>query len=357
MSDIAERLDLSTVSVSKALRDHSDIAEATRARVKEMAREMGYVPNLVARSLSSKQSNTLGVVVPKVAHTFFASALDGIHEVAAARGYEIILAVSRENADTERRHLETLLSMRVDGLLVSASQGTPARSPYALAKNMGVPLVFFDRAVEPFADEFGFGRVTVDDRGGARAAVAHVLTQGRRRVAHLAGYAHVGIGRERRAGYEEALRAAGVPVKKEWIVEGGFSERYGYEGMKKIIAQSGQAEDERPDALFAATFPVGLGALDALREVAPGLLERVQMITFGNHQLNRHLARPFVCVRQREKVLGRRAAAMLLDEIAASASKDGAPEKPRHVVLPTRLVRLGDYTEVPAYLRAGASEA
>ena len=123
--DIAERLNITKVSVSKALRDHPDISRQTRELVKKTAAEMGYSPNLLARSLSSQKTNTLGVVVPKIAHTFFATAIDAIQEEATRLGYGIVLAVSNEQSDLERQHIERLLAMRVDGLLISVSQEEP----------------------------------------------------------------------------------------------------------------------------------------------------------------------------------------------------------------------------------------
>lgn len=340
LSDIAARLDLSTVSISKALRDHPDISEETKKRIKQTAKEMGYVPNLVARSLSSQTSKTLGVVVPKIAHSFFSAVLDGVHECADEHGYEIVLTVSREDAQVERRHIETLLSMQVDGILVSTSQDTPDRTVYERVREMGVPLVFFDRPVEGL----GFSTVTVDDRGGARNAVEYAIRQGHRRIVHLAGYSYVSIGQERRAGYEEALQEHGITPPPSWIVEGGFSEQYGYHGLKKILT-----DGIVPDAVFAVTFPVGLGAVDALREGEASLLEEVQVMAFGNQELNRYLEHAFINVHQPERELGRRAASLLLEEIAHADGRE-----PQHIVLPTHLVTPEDNQVIP-YLQETTS--
>lgn len=328
LSDIAARLDLSTVSISKALRDHPDIAEETKKLIKKTAKEMGYMPNRLARSLSSQKTKTLGVVIPKIAHSFFSTALGGIYECASEHGYEILLTVSQENAQLERQQLETLLSMQVDGILVSTSQEASDQSVYERIREMNVPLVFFDRPVE----ELGFSTVTVDDEGGARSAVEYAIRQGYRQIVHLAGYSHISIGQKRRAGYEQALEAQGITPRSSWVVEGGFSEEYGYCGFKEVWEQG-----IMPDAVFAVTFPVGLGAVDAMREEAHALLGKVPIITFGNQNLNRHLEHPFINVYQPTHELGHRAAALLLDEISATDGRG-----PQHVVLPTQLVTLED---------------
>lgn len=337
LSDIAARLDLSTVSISKALRDHPDMAEETKKLIKETAKEMGYMPNRLARSLSSQKSRTLGVVVPKIAHTFFSTALGGIYECASERGYEILLTVSQESAQLESQQLETLLSMQVDGILVSTSQEDPDRSVYERIWEMNVPLVFFDRPVEGL----GFSTVTVDDEGGARAAIEYVIEQGHQRIAHLAGYSHVSIGQKRRAGYEQALEAHGITPQPSWVVEGGFSEEHGYFGCKKILEQG-----VMPDAVLAVSFPVGLGAIDAMREKAPSLLGKVPIIAFGNQNLNRYLKHPFINVYQPTHELGRRATTLLLDEIDAADGRE-----PQHIVLPTHLVTPEDIEDSIPYLQ------
>lgn len=324
LSDIAECLNITKVGVSKALRDHPDISAETRELVKRTAAEMGYMPNLLARSLSSKRSHTLGVVVPKIAHTFFSSVIEAIQEEATKEGYGIVLAVSNETAALERQHIERLLAMRVDGLLVSVSKEYPDLNVYERVRDMNVPLVFFDRHIE----DLGFSSVTVDDWGGAFRAVEYMIAQGSTRVAHVAGTSKVGIGQKRRAGYEAALRKHGLPLREHWIVEGGFDEWHGYDAYVQIL-RSGDV----PDAIFAVTFPVSLGVRGALREHRPDLLENTQITSFGMGGPNEFYVAPYACIRQRTGEMGRRAVRILLDEIEREVAVP-----PQHLVLTTDLV-------------------
>ena len=325
--DIAQRLDLTKVSVSKALRDHPDISRETRALVKKTAAEMGYSPNLVARSLISRRSHTLGVVVPKIAHTFFASLIEAVQAEATVRGYGIVLAVSNERAALERQHIERLLAMRVDGLLVSVSQEAPDLEIFEQVRQMRVPLVFFDRRVAGLP----FSSVTVDDRGGARRAVAHLIAQGYRHIAHVGGSPLTEIGRARRAGYEEALATHGLPIFEPWIVEGGFDERHGYEAGRQILA-SGRL----PDVIFAVTYPASLGVHAALAEQEPSLVGRVQIASFGAGGINERYTHPHYSVRQPTDEMGRCALRLLLQAVEAP---DEAPElPPQHVVLDTEIL-------------------
>ena len=326
--DIAERLNITKVSVSKALRDHPDISRETRALVKKTAAEMGYSPNLVARSLSSRKSNVIGVVVPKIAHTFFSSVIDAVQERATELGYGILLAVSNERSELESGAIERLLAMRVDGLLVSVSQQEPDLAIYEKVLEMRVPLVFFDRALE----DMPFSSVTVDDRGGARMAVESLVGRGCRNIAHIAGSLSTQIGRERLAGYEEALAAAGITPDPDLIADGGFDERHGYAACQKILATG-----KRPDSLFCVSFPVGLGARAALAEKDPDLLHELQIVAFGDGGLGDFYTYPHYCVRQPVRELGRRAVTLLMEEIEADQTGDGA-DTPRHEVLETSLV-------------------
>jgi len=340
LSDIAERMGLTKVSISKALRDHPDISSETKKRVKELAQKMGYAPNRLARSLTTDKTSTLGVVVPKIAHNFFADALAGINDVAFTNEYEIVLCVSEENADIEAQHLRTLLSMQVDGLLVSVSEETTDPEMFTTVQRQGMPLVFFDRVL----DEAGSSTVTVDDEGGAYQVVEHAVRHGRRGIAHIGGFSHVDIGAKRRQGYERGLRNHDIPVRDEWIVEGGFDELHGHQGFEQLL----EAET-LPEAIFAVTFPVALGVTDAMRRIDPALQDEIQIYSFGQHELNRFFSHPHISVYQPARELGKQAIAILLEEI------ENPDQAPQHVELATQIIDSTDGAK-PPYLNGAAPE-
>lgn len=328
--DIAEKLNLSKVSVSKALRDHPDISKDTRELIKKTAAEMGYVPNLLARSLSSQRTRMVGVVVPKVAHVFFASVLDGIIDHAASEGYEVVVTISQEQGELEQKHIETLLSMHVDGMLVSVSEDAVEHSIYDRVRKLGVPLVFFDRS----PDGLGFSTVRVDDEGGAYAGVSRLIEEGATVIAHLAGFGHTSIGRARRKGYERALRERGIEPREEWVVEGGFGEQYGYDGFRELYARG-----VRPDAVFSATFPVTMGMVMAMREIDPSLERSIKMLTFDTGGMQRLAAFPYYCIRQDATQLGERAIGELLRII------DDDNAESREIILPTEVFGPGELAD------------
>lgn len=313
------------MSVSKALRGHADMAPETVERVKRVAAEMGYVPNHFARSLQAQGgSKLLGVVVPKIRHAFFAESLGAIQEAAAEQGYEILFGVSQEQPSVERRHVETFVSMRVEGLLVSVSERRDELlSDYRWLAPRGVPLVYFDRAP---CDLQSFEAVTMDDRGGAHDAVLAAAALGRTRIAHLAGYDAINIGRERRAGYEAGMRAAGLSINPDWVITGGLAEADGYQAFERLWSQA-----ERPDAIFCASFPLAVGVADAMRALAPEAIGKVLLMFFGVAEMARFFPEPYICVVQPAAAMGRVAVDRILHLIQDR-------EMERHPPLPVHLM-------------------
>ena len=209
LDDIAQRVKVSRVTVSKALRGHPDISDRTARMVRKVAEELGYRPNIIARSLSARRSNMIGLVVPKIAHFFFGSVIEGIYNAAFSNNYETILTVSQENPERERRHLQTLVSMRVDGIIISVSQGTRDQEIFQWIRKLGVPLLFVDR--QPMPAPEGFSSVLVDDKGGTFRAIEHAISVGYKKIACIGGDTHINIGKERTAGFEAAMKAHGLP--------------------------------------------------------------------------------------------------------------------------------------------------
>lgn len=332
LKDIAKRLDLTKVSVSKALRDHPDISEETRKKVKKMANKMGYRPNLVARSLTSKKTNIIGVIVPKIAHTFFSAVIQGIYQAALQTDYEVILGISMEDAELEKKHVESMLDMRVEGLLVSISEKTKDMTSFENVRKMGVDLVFYDRGY--ISDEFTY--IKVEDREGARKGVRHMINQGYKDIAHLSGKLetenrkdrNIGkIGQERFLGYCDALKEANFEINENAIVEGAYGEEDGYKGFGQLLKQYG-----KPEALFCVTYPVGVGALRSMLDhgIDPG---DIPILSFGSSEFNQYLSHPFICIEQPSFELGQSAYKRLLAEINSEGKI-----KPELITLPIDVI-------------------
>ena len=327
LDDIAKRLNLSTVTVSKALRNHPDISVSTTKLIKSIAEEMGYTPNIMARNLSARNSNTIGVVVPKIAHFFFGSIIEHIYDLAFENNYEIILTVSQENAEREKRHIQTLLAMKVDGIIISITQETHDYSIFETVKRRGVPIIFIDRV--PKLE--GYNTVRVDDYGGAFKAIEHAIMLGYTKIGHFGGYPEINIGRERMNGFKDAMKKHNIPINPDWVLEGGFGENYGYEAFMKLYQQK-----NLPDMILTVTYPVALGVYMAANEVGLKIPDDIDLICFGNAKIQNFLSPPLSCVDQPTSLLSKNAMDMILARI-----KNKEDFSPNQVVIDTDLILRG----------------
>lgn len=326
LEDIAKRIKVSQVTVSKALRGHPDISEAMKQRVVKVAHELGYSPNIMARNLSARRSNMLGLVVPKIAHYFFASVIEGVYNAAFENNYETILTVSQENTEREKKHLETLVSMRVDGIIISISQETKDIEIFRWIKKMGIPLMFVDRVPEPPIS--GFSTVTVDDKEGTFQAIEQAIKIGYRKMALIGGNPEISIGKNRILGFEDALKEYGIVLKKDWIIHGGFGKDDGYHGFKKLCNNG-----VLPEFIFAVTYPVALGIYEAAKELGIKIPDDIDIICFGDSDVGRFISPALSCVRQPTHELGARAVKIMLETIA-----EPDVTREHHVILPSQLI-------------------
>lgn len=323
-AQIAKMLHLSPVTVSKALRNHPDISPETIKKVKQLADELGYTPDLIARALSSRRSNIIGVVVPEINHTFFSAVVNGISAVAKEFEYQIVLTLSEEDEKREIENLKTLIAMRVDGILISVAQSTQSFEIFHAIKKQKIPLVFFDRHVP----ELGFSAVVVDDREGARRAVEYAIGQGFTRIAHFAGPQHLSITRERCGGYCDALKANGIEINPNWVIVCELSEEGGYQGFKKLLEHG-----DLPEVIFAANDPIALGVYDAVKDAGLRVPEDIGVIGYSDNIISRYLSPPLTTVLQPAVEIGKTACHLLLEEI-----RNPEPHPPQLKIVPTQLV-------------------
>jgi LacI family transcriptional regulator len=324
LEDIAKRLNLSKGTVSEALRSHPAFSKETTKRVKKAAAELGYTPNYMARNLSKKKSNTIGVVVPKITHFFTGAVIESIYDTAFQNNYEIILTVSQENTVREIKHIESLLAMRVDGLIVCISEKTRNKEIFKKVINSGVPLIFMDRVL----DIPGSSSVTVDDRAGSFRGVEFVINLGYTKIAHLGCYDEINIGRNRYLGFEDAMKKHGLTINPDWVIRGSLSEEFGYKGFKEIY-DSGKI----PEFVFTVTYPVALGVFTAMMELGLKIPDDINLMCFGNGEVLRFISPSINCISQPTHKIGEVTVKLILDQI-----KNIKSFKPQHIVLPTELI-------------------
>lgn len=324
INDLAKRLKLSASTVSRALRDHPDISRQTKERVRAMAAETHYQPNLIAQSLQTRRSNNIGVIVPEIRNSFFSTVISGIEDLAYEAGYTIMVCQSNDTFERETINTRALAANRVAGMLVSVSQETTDFTHLRQVLRQGVPIVLFDRV----AEGIDVPKVVVDDYSGALRAVTHLIETGRKRIAHLTSAGSLYVGRKRREGYEAALQAHGLPLRPEYIIEGGCHEEDGKRGAQWLLALA-----EPPDGIFAINDPVALGAFLYLQDHQVRIPEQIGVVGFSDNP-NAALVRPaLTTVNQPAYEMGKTAASILLDILGGTPLNDD-----KTITLETRLV-------------------
>jgi LacI family transcriptional regulator, galactose operon repressor len=326
MKRIAGELGVSITTVSKVLNNREDIGHATRARVLAKVAELGYQPNAVARSLTLRRTHTLGIVIPDLMHSFFVEIVAGIEAAVSARGYGLLLCSSNEDPAKERQELDMLRQRQVDGVVLGSANASGNTDLLQQFGSLGISLVMIDRDDHPDVE---CDRVVTDDHEVGRLATAHLISQGRKAVAHITGTA-VLHARRRADGYRAALKAAGVKARPEWIVRGGFKESDGYRGMQKLLSIK-----PRVDAVFAANDPAAIGAMKAIWDAGLKVPDDVAVIGAGDITFGDLLRVPLSTVSWSREDQGRAAAQLLLDRIDGDATE---PRRPRRLVIPPRLV-------------------
>jgi LacI family transcriptional regulator len=324
LQDLANILGVSKVTISKALRNHPDISEETKLKVKKLAESLGYHPNINARNLSAKKSNVIGLVIPKIAHFFFSAVIEAIYDSAFENNYESIITVSQELAQREKQHIESLLSMNVDGIIISITEQTKDYSIFERVMKMNIPMVFIDRV----PDIPDVPSVTVDDYGGAFSAVDYFVSKGFRNIGLVGGYNHINIGKARNQGFFDAMNKYEIPIKKEWITEGGFGEEDGYKAFQQLLKSQ-----QLPEALFAVTYPAALGLYEAANEAGIKIPGDLNVTCFGNSTLKFMAPSVFNYIDQPTKELGE-TAVKLLCNLMNNSEKDFE----KNIELPTRLL-------------------
>jgi DNA-binding LacI/PurR family transcriptional regulator len=323
--EVAEKLGISAMTVSRALNDHPYVDEETRKKVEQVAKRMGYSPDHIAKSLATRKTHTIGVVLPEITHSFFPEAIRGIEEVTYQRGYHLILTHSAEDAEREKDAIRTLESKRVDGILISTAQTMEDYRIYNQLVKSGVQLVFFDRCV------WGIGAscVSIDDEESAKQITEHLIGHGYKRIAHLNGPQRVSIGKARLRGYRRAIEGNGLTYREEMVIESGFHEGGGYEAMNRLLDLS---PTRRPRAVVAINDPAAFGAMKAIAERGLRIPQDIAIVGFSDDIRSDLMPTPLTTVRQPAYELGKRAAQQLLAQI------EGKSKPPTQSVVKADLV-------------------
>ncbi len=321
--DIAKKLKLSPSTVSRALNNHPDIKESTRAKIKKIAVELNYRPNSIAQSLKKNRTSTIGVLVPEIKHDFFSSAISGIEEIAYKSGYAIILCQSDEKYEREVINTNVLMHQRVAGVIVSISENTRFGEHFQELLNAGIPVTFFDRACEGVVAD----KVIIDDYRSSFDAAMYLIKKGYKRIAHFAGLETLEICQKRMKGFTDAMKQANIPLLDGFLIHGELHESHGYKTMNDLIEKK-----TVPDAILCVNDLVAMGAFRRIKEVGLRIPEDIAVMGFSNSQLTTMVYPTLTVVDQFPFEMGKNAASMLIEMV------EGKRKKPKTLVIETKLI-------------------
>lgn len=325
LKDIAQACGLSVMTVSRALRDTNVVSPQTRERVLLAARQMGYVPNRLASSFGRQKTMTVGVVIPDIEHSIFPGLIKGVESTLSEEGYNLSLCCSYDRPGKEYREIQALLERRVDGIILAPASTVDSKEAVSRIQAMGCPFVFVDRIIPGLDTD----TVTVDDYEGAFQAVTHLIEQGYRSIAHITGPEGVWTAEERERGFKEAMSRAGLPIRSDAIVRGGFTVDEGEAAMERILGRT-----VLPDAVFCVNDPIALGVFKALRRRGLRVPEAIGLAGFSDILESEIMEVPLTTVSQDAGMLGQQAARLLLARMTGSGGSQGSV----HQVIKSRLV-------------------
>jgi LacI family transcriptional regulator len=318
---VAKLAGVAPITVSRVVNNAPGVNPKTRERVNKAIAELHYVPNAMAKSLRSKKTQIIALVLTDVTNPFWTTIARGVEDTAAHNGFHVILCNTDENPEKESNYITVLLQRRIDGLILAPSSGDRRR--LLPLKRQDVPCILIDRQVGGFKTDV----VRSNGKEGARRLTEHLIGLGHRRIALIGGPAHVSTAEDRMAGYCQALQEHGIPIEESLIKQGSYKEENSFQFVKELLSVT-----PRPTAIFASNNLVGVGALQALREAGLQVPEDMALVCFDDIPQASAIY-PFltVCAQDPYK-MGCVAANLLIDRITSNRRKT------REVILDTKLI-------------------
>jgi len=320
--EIARSLGVSPATVSRALSGRDHVAAETRRRVVAAAEELGYRPNVVARSLVTGAAMTLGLLVPDIANPFFPSLIKCVQQSADSAGYTLLLANTGENAAIEARYLDTMQSNAIRGVLtVGLSMPTSSVRHYV---ESGMKLISLDRKIRGGL----CGRVQANNREGAYKATKHLLERGHQQIVYLAGPSVIDVSTDRMRGYMKAMSES-MLSDSAWVETSDFNEDAGYEATVRLIGSG-----RRFTAIFAINDLAAIGCMAALKDNGVTVPGDVAVVGFDDIHLASYVSPSLTTVRQPIEAMAQQA----VDHLVAQLTGAVAPDRPLSIRLPTELI-------------------
>lgn len=328
LKQIAEKLNISITTVSKALKDYPDVSKKTRKLVRETASMLNYKPNSFAVNLRTKESKTIGLIIPEIVHHFFSSVIKGIISQAEKKGYLVITLQSNESYELEKKQIELLLSKRVDGILISLANDTADYKHLTEIIENEIPLVMFDK----IAKVVKCSKVIIDDRKAAYKATQHLIDIGCKRIAHFRGPLLPQNSIDRFLGYKQALLDNQIPYDSSLVYL--LNDMSFEEG--KFYANQLLQDHKDVDGIFINTDLVAIGAIKEFNKQGVKVPEQINIVGFSNWFMASVISPSLTTINQPGFEMGKKAFKLLYNEIKDKKEKKSIVY--REEILETALV-------------------
>ena len=307
LKDLADQLNVSIATVSRALRGSHEVGEEMREKVKALAKKLNYRPNPFAQSLRKEAPHIIGVVVPNLVTHYFAAVLDGIEEYALRQGYSVFSSNSHENHEREKQAIDNFISMHVEGIIACLAQDTVDYSHFREIHDMGIPLVFFARTCLPDL----FSQVVANGDIAAQEATQHLIDNGCRRIAFVGGPNHLDMVKRRKHGYLEALRDSRIPIERELVACGKIDFDVAREATIRLLQSPNP-----PDAILAFNDIITYAAFDAIKSLDLKIPDDVAIMGFTDGDSAAFVTPKLSAIMDQAHLQGAKACELLLRNIA-----------------------------------------
>jgi LacI family transcriptional regulator len=323
--DIAQALNLSASTVSRALQNNPLINDETRSKVQKMAADMGYVPNWIASSLRKKRSNIIGLIVPRTSMYFQSTAISGIQHEAHKYGFSIMIGQSDETVAMEKELVHTFFSLRVDGLLAVASMFTTSYEHFGPFIKNNIPLVFYDRVPIDFP---GYS-ITGDDFTGGFLATEHLIKQGCKRIAHFSGVLTCNLYQQRLAGYKAALAKYNVPYDERLLYIHNLTTDAATTAAQQLLTST-----PLPDGLFSANDTSAVFFIQEARRMGFAVPEQIKVVGYSNDLSSRIITPSLTTIEQSGYKMGQKA----VETVVQLINQDDTVKVTKNFVFPVELI-------------------
>jgi DNA-binding LacI/PurR family transcriptional regulator len=305
IKDIARQLNVSISTVSRAMRNAPDVNTDTKRAVMALAEELNYQPNKLALSLKQKQTHNIGVIVPNLDYVL-STMVKGIDEVALEAGYTVMVCQSNESFGREIVNTRRLLDSLVDGFIISVSSETKVFDHFRKVQEKKMPIVMFDRLIPDLA----VPGVRIDNVDGGLQASEHLIEQGYKRIAILAGPKNLGISNHRLEGYLQALAKNKMKPDPDLIIHCDFNQQYAYIATQELLNMK-----KRPDAIFTISDRMAIGAMLAIKEKGLRMPQDIGLVGFNNEPVVSLVTPGISSVDQPAFEMGKMAAKLFIETV------------------------------------------